>query len=621
MRPNITRQERHGWPSQARPDAEKRRPGPWNAELLLSVDRIHHPAPSPDGKWIAFVWDRGGTSDIWLLRTTGGSWPTRLTWDRPAQTFWTDAEPRWSPDSSCIAYEAEGTLYLSPVPGGRPKKLTDYDADLSSPVFSPDGVHIYFVDRHEDTSNLFATSPDGAWPVALTRLDGDVSDPQVSPDSRQVAFVYHPPSDLNRSEICLVPAAGGLVQHLTGAPKVWDVYPRWSPDGRQLAFLSNRSGWRQLLLLDPSSGSIRALTQVAADVQTFDWSPDGRWIAYVVNRSGSGELWMCSSETGEARALCTRSGWHSLPRWLPDGAGLIVEFESPQVPPDLWRIDSATGQPAQLTDSMPAALRAASLVMPEFVRYPSSGDANIPGFLFRPMGASATNRCPALVYPHGGPTSEYVLRWDVVVQWLVAKGYAVLAPNYRGSTGYGVEHQHALHNQWGIVDCDDMLAAADFLPGLEWVDGERLGIFGASYGSYLALLALARDPHPGGCFKCGVLKYGDCDILTSWAQGDRVGREDMERQMGHPTTNRAGYRAASPVFDVEKIRRPLLIIHGDQDERVHPQQSEELVEALKRAGKTFEFYLYQDEGHGMLQRPNLLHFYQTLERFLDWYLL
>jgi dipeptidyl aminopeptidase/acylaminoacyl peptidase len=620
MKPTIKRQDRHGWPSQPRPDSEKRQPEPWTLELLASVDRIRHHTPSPDGQWIAFIWDRDETSDLWLL-PAGGGWPIRLTTDRPAQTFWTDAAPRWNPASSLLAYISESRLWIVPAAGGRPKKLTAYGHDAAGPVFSPDGARLYFIDIHKETSNVFVTTPDGKWPKALTNLEGDASEPYVSPDGAQVAFVYHPPDDFNRSEICLVPADGGQVRHLTGAAQVWDVHPRWSRDGHWLAFISNRSGWRQLYRLDPASGQVQALTQGQAEIQAFEWSPDGRQIAYTVNHNGAGDLYLYSMETSQSRPLRAQPGWHGLLHWSPDGASLTVEFDGPQVPPDLWRVDASTGVATQLTHSLPAILRAASLVMPEFIRYPSTRQASIPAFLYRPPTASPQKPCPAIVYPHGGPTSEYLLRWDLVAQWLVAKGYAVLAPNYRGSTGYGLAHQHALHNSWGIVDTDDMLAAADYLAGLGWVDAERLGIFGASYGSYLALLALARDPHPKGRFKCGVLKYGDCDLLTSWAQGDRIGREDMERQMGHPSANREAYRAGIPIHDVDKIRYPMLIVHGDQDDRVHPEQSEQLVQALKRAGKTFEYVLYEDEGHGMLQRRNLLHFYGILERFLDWYLL
>ena len=323
--------------------------------------------------------------------------------------------------------------------------------------------------------------------------------------------------------------------------------------------------------------------------------------------------------SGQLTVLRDDPGWHSRPQWSPDGRWLTVEFESPVAPPDIYQVDAVTGAARPLTASMPPALAGAGLVQPEFVTYPSTHGANIPALLFRPPTASSEKPCPAIVYPHGGPTDEYARTWDILVQWLVAKGYAVVTPNFRGSTGYGLAHQHALHRAWGIVDTDDMLAAADFLSGLGWVDAQRIGIYGASYGSYLAVLALVRDPQHR--FACGVAKFGDCDILTSWAQGDRIGREDLERQMGHPSTNRAGYRAGSPIHGVAAIQAPLLILHGADDERVRSKQSEQLVEALKREGKTFEFVVYEGEGHGFLQSGNLQHFYATLERFLDWYLL
>jgi dipeptidyl aminopeptidase/acylaminoacyl peptidase len=204
-------------------------------------------------------------------------------------------------------------------------------------------------------------------------------------------------------------------------------------------------------------------------------------------------------------------------------------------------------------------------------------------------------------------------------QWWVAKGYAVLAPNFRGSTGYGLAFQRALYGRWGMVDTADMLAGADYLRGLNWVDGERLAILGMSYGSYLAVLALARDPEYR--YKCGVALFGDSDIRRSWAQGDRIGREDLEQQMGHPSLNRPGYHAGSPIYDLERIQMPLLIAHGGDDERVHPRQSEELVGELRRLDKTYEYIVYEGEGHGFLHPANSLHFYARLERFLDWYLL
>jgi dipeptidyl aminopeptidase/acylaminoacyl peptidase len=153
---------------------------------------------------------------------------------------------------------------------------------------------------------------------------------------------------------------------------------------------------------------------------------------------------------------------------------------------------------------------------------------------------------------------------------------------------------------------------------LGWVDPERIAIYGASYGSYLALASLVRNDNP---FACAVAKYGDCDILTSWAQGDREGIEDLERMMGHPADNRQAYRAGSPIHDVGRINRPILIAHGERDSRIHPEQSQELVEALDQVGASYEYFTYPTEGHGLLRREPQLHFYRRLERFLDWYLM
>jgi dipeptidyl aminopeptidase/acylaminoacyl peptidase len=223
------------------------------------------------------------------------------------------------------------------------------------------------------------------------------------------------------------------------------------------------------------------------------------------------------------------------------------------------------------------------------------------------------------VYPHGGPTSVTGDEWDGVAQYFLDKGYAWFAINFRGSTSYGLQFERANHGVWGVADTYDCLAAYDYLAGLDWIDPSRVAIFGASYGSYMALHSVVDDP--SNRFRCAIAKYGDCDILTSWAQGDLVGRLDLERMMGHPRSARAEYDAGSPIHRIEHLKVPLLIAHGELDERVHPNQSKELVEGLRREGKQFEYVTYPTEGHGLLRPEPFLHFHRRLERFLDWYLM
>jgi dipeptidyl aminopeptidase/acylaminoacyl peptidase len=297
---------------------------------------------------------------------------------------------------------------------------------------------------------------------------------------------------------------------------------------------------------------------------------------------------------------------------------VIATYEDHATPPEL-RLLAPGGDPRTLLAPAPLSVRRAPHVAPEDVAFPSFDGLEIPGFLFRPRGASADQPVPAVVYPHGGPTDAYRDDWDGDAQYFLDKGYAWLAVNFRGSTGYGRDFERLNHGVWGVEDTKDCLAAADFLRTLDWVDGERLAILGASYGSYMALLSVTDDPERR--FRCAVTMYGDCDIVTSWAQGDREGVQDLERMMGPPAQARAAYRAGSPVHRLTEVQVPILIGHGERDARVSPRQSEELVSELRRLGKTFEYVTYPTEAHGFLRAGPQVDFYRRVERFLDWYLM
>ena len=236
------------------------------------------------------------------------------------------------------------------------------------------------------------------------------------------------------------------------------------------------------------------------------------------------------------------------PHWTADGSTWSTAYEDHATPPSCAG-RAAAPKPRALRAPAPLAVRARRTPRPRTSRSRRSTGSRSPRFLFRPRDASPERPVPAVVYPHGGPTDAYRDDWDGHAQYFVDKGYAWLAVNFRGSTGYGRDFERANHGDWGVGDTRDCLAAADFLRTLDWVDGERLGIFGASYGSYMALLAVTDDPEHR--FRCAVAKYGDCDIVTSWAQGDRDGVQDLERMMGPPSSAREAYRAGSPIHRLE----------------------------------------------------------------------
>ena len=370
-------------------------------------------------------------------------------------------------------------------------------------------------------------------------------------------------------------------------------------------------------LYDTAAGLERVLAAPEADISELRWSPDGTSIAAVRSSGGRHDLVTVDIATGEID-LRAGGGAYGAPCWAFDGS-LVVTYEDHATPPELRRV-APDGTSDVLLAPAPAAVTGAPHVTPEEVWFRSSDGFDVQALLFRPTVANEARPVPAVVYSHGGPTSCFGDEWDGHAQYFVDKGYAWLGLNFRGSTGRGKTVERMNFDDWGGGDMRDCLTAADFLTSLPWVDGGRLAVLGASYGSYMALCSVVEDA--GERFRAAVCKYGDCDLLTSWSQGDRVGVLYCgENMLGHPSQNREAWLRGSPIARIDRVVAPLLIATGERDERVHPRQSAELVDALRRLGKTFEYVTYPTEGHGFLRAGPQIDFYRRVERFLDWYLL
>jgi dipeptidyl aminopeptidase/acylaminoacyl peptidase len=624
--------EAEGIPVQPRKDSSP--PPHWRLEAVAATERPRSLAVGADRRHAVFIQDRD-TSDVWLL-DLDDSTPQRLTTGRDPVPYWEDTQPRLSPDGSQVAYGDEGHVWLVAAAGGPPRKLLE----AAAPVWLDDATLVVSIERG-DTTRLALVDVADPWPRRLATAHGELDErgdewaAAVAPDRTEVAYVFTPRADLNRSEI-RVATVNGAVRAVSGTPRMQDRGPEWSPDGSTIAYVSERSGAWALHAVGCDGSSERQLTHDGADYAEPAWHPGGGRIAVtrgVRNRYGVATV---DAATGAVTELAPGGVWGA-PQWTASGA-LIGTYEDHATPPELRLVGggdasaeaaanaeaaptagSAASTARTVLAPAPLAVRRAPHVAPLDVTFASRDGLEIPGFLLRPRHASPERPAPAIVYPHGGPTDAYMDLWDGHAQYFVDKGYAWLAVNFRGSTGYGRDFERANHGVWGVKDTWDCLAAADHLRTLDWIDGDRLAIFGASYGSYMALLSVTDDPEHR--FRCAVTKYGDCDLLTSWAQGDREGVQDLERMMGHPATARAEYRAGSAIHRIDNIEAPLLIAHGERDERVSPKQSRELVAALRRAGKTFEYVTYPTEAHGLLRAGPQLHFYRRLERFFDWYLI
>ncbi|MBN1528701.1 MAG: S9 family peptidase [Thermoleophilaceae bacterium] len=611
----IGKEEHEGVLAQPRKDLKP--PPHWRLEAVARTPRPRSLTVAADRRRAVMIED-GETSDVWLVDLESLGPPERLTTGRDPMPYWEDAEPRLSPGGETVAYVDGKHVWLAPTAGGPPRRL----AEGTSAVWTPDGRLVIGVKR-DDTSRLAIVDADDAWPRRLATdhgglgEHGDEGDAAVSPDGTEVAYMFWPREDLKRGEIRVAAIDGGGVRVLASAPGMMADSPAWSPDGSTIVYRSEHSGFHELHAVARDGSGERQLTSAGADHSQADWHPDGTRLVCVRGRRNRFDLVVVDARDGSADVLAEGGTW-SCPHWTAAG-GVVAAYDDHATAPELRAL--TPGAPARTIHApAPRAIRSAPHAALEDVAFPTFDGREIPGFLMRPReGSSMGSPVPAVVYPHGGPTDAYTDAWDGHAQYFVDRGYAWLAVNFRGSTGYGRDFERLNHDDWGVGDTKDCLAAADYLRTLDWVDGDRLGIFGASYGSYMALLAVTDDPEHR--FRCAVCKYGDCDITTSWAQGDRMGVQDLERMMGPPSGARDAYIAGSAYHRLENVRAPLLIAHGEQDIRVSPKQSEQLVARLRRLGKTFEYVTYPTEAHGLLRAEPQLDFYRRLERFLNWTLM
>ncbi len=560
---------------------------------------------SPDGGLLVFKSAADGSYDLWTVPTAGGE-PARIT-----GMAGREMAPRFSPDGRWIAFEADfgGTdvrdIYVVPVAGGAPRRLTRHPLNDSGISWSPDSRRIYF------NTGMFWDNSVAAVDLETGEIErvGPGSSGQLSADGALFAFTRNtrPDDDAQSNrDVWVAPATGGDARSLTPNTFDWrDAEPRWSPDGTRLAFISDRDGFNNLGVLDLATGEATMLLTEDVEHSEPRWSPDGRWISFTRNLDYDYHIFRIPAEGGEPEQLTRATGVNGGSRatgqtrgghlWHPDGAHIVYTHSSPSRTGDLWILPVGGGAPRQITRHQHPALDGADLfVEPEFIEYASFDGLEVAGLVYKPRDARAGDRLPGLFFFRANSDGQHPKQWHPYIQYFASRGYLVFAPNFRGSTGRGKAYRQAVHTHGGDRDVRDAFVGMDLLVEQGWVDPARVGAFGGSTGGFHTTAAVAKDPDR---FRAGVVLYGSTDLVTLSTYG---GMEGWNRFLigRTPMENPRGYHERSIVHRADEIDVPLLFLYAQGDGAARFQQIEQYGVQAEIHGNWYDWVVYGGEPHG-----------------------
>ena len=594
-------------------------------EKLYMIRRVGGTAWSPDGKQIAFISNISGRNNLWLAPAEGG-WPVQLTISDQRQ-----ASPAWSPDGKWIAYisdhdgDEQWDIFLVSPANGDVVNLTNTPAiSEESPAWAPDGRHLAYQVKPQ-TSSTFEIDVMDILTRKVRHLTtgtpaelGNVG-PIWSRDGKWIAYTQQHAAGKD-SNIFVVEVATGKSTLLTAHRGEHNFSATdWSPDGKKLLITSNAgNGYDNVGLLDVFSNKIEWLTQDKWEVSAGNYSPDGRQVTWTVNVDGNVQVVLHDVAAHRSQPLPLPAGVNSLggaeSAFTRDGSRLLYFHNGPDSPRDAWVYTFAGKRSHQVTHSLVGGVRSSDLVKPFLVHYPSTdGKWTISAFVYVPYNMQRDGRNAAVVYVHGGPTAQTLNGFDRIVQYLANAGYLVIAPNYRGSTGYGKEFMDANRFDMGGGDLADVVAAAEWIKKSGYPDPKKLVLMGGSYGGYLTMMGVTKAPEE---WAAGVAVVPFVNWFTEVKNEDPLLQQYDLATMGDPEKNKALWEERSPIFFVDRIKVPLLLLAGAHDPRCPKEESEQVAEAIKKRGGVVDLKVYENEGHGFARIENQIDAYKRVAEFL-----
>jgi len=647
------------------------------AEDYLAFKFLSDPQISPNGKVVAYVQTTIDTaqnrrvSSIWLATTDGSKPPAPFTTSPQSAT-----SPRWSPDGDSLAFLSarptaaaetpRSQVYVLSMKGGEARRVTNLKNGVNSFQWSPDGSRLVCVSRtgpsdapgykansdvrhythrnykFNDTgwfddrrSHLWVVEiATGDWQQITSGDDWDDTDPQWSPDGAHIAFVSDRSGqmleDSHNTDVWVIARDGGAPTRISDHDEP-DGSPRWSPDGKRIAFIGGAPEgehpqiWlapagesRGGLRLDVAAGgekSVRAAKNLDMIPTDLSWSADGSQLLFATGLNGTYHLFRVAVGSGEVTQVTTGERAVRSPSRC-DRAALIAYLVNDFRHLDDVFVAGLDGKnERRITDANAALWRDRELASVERLPYKGADNWDIDGFLVKPIGWTAGKKYPMILSIHGGPAGMYGVDWFHEFQVYAAEGWAVFYCNPRGSTGYGGKFQHGIQRNWGSKDYTDIMnGVEEVLRHNPWIDRTRLGVTGGSYGGFMTNWMVGHTT----MFRAAVTLRGISNFVSD--EGTRDGAYGHKRDFGGDVfENYDYYWSQSPLKYAKNVRTPTLILHSDNDFRVPLEQGEQWFRALRLYGVTSEIVIFPRENHNLTRTGEPKHLVESLQWQVYWF--
>ncbi|KAA3663792.1 MAG: S9 family peptidase, partial [Chloroflexi bacterium] len=615
-------------------------------------------------------------SDLWLAHVDTGALQQFTYGD------YSDTHPRWSPDGSAIAFlsnrkdEKQMQLYVLPLLGGEARPVSDMTGSFAGFEWSPDGKQFVTqfrkkdeaaIEREEDPKkkelgivsrhitslrykgdgagylpaekfHIWTVDADSGAGTQLTDGEFDETEPHWSPDGKNILFVSnrHPQWELNpfEMELYLIPAAGGEMQQLESHHGRKNA-ASFSPDGQFIAYLGAPAGdWYRntRLYIVPTTGggsrevtghhdltlSSESLTDTASGTTATrpTWSNDGRFITTITSRNGCQQLRKFSVEDGSFEIVIDEPGAVLSFNFNADQSKIAYLWGSMEMTEQLHLLDVASGDIKALTSFNQALFDEIEWGEVEEVWFTGKDGNDLQGWILKPPGFDPNQTYPSILEIHGGPMAQYGRYFMHEFHFLAASGYVVYFSNPRGGQGYGEAHLRAIMNQWGTVDYDDVMSWADYVEQQPYIDKDRMGVTGGSYGGYMTTLIIGKTDR----FKAAVPQRLVSNLISFYGSSDmNWSTEGLIGDNTQPWNNLEGYWKQSPISYIGNAKTPTLVIHSEMDYRCDREQGEQVFAALQRMGVESEMVLFPGESHGLSRGGRTDRRVQRLSHILRWF--